>query len=144
MNNLQWKGTTSDRNPEVRKRKFTFNWDSVGSEWRSPQPRSFCRWDAHLRPTPGAEDSPFNPAMGLAHFNTSCLSSSRAGGTPSFFLPLFPLAKVELVPLQALIARLQGGMWVRRTDAVTAIISDGTRKEEASRDVAAGWQELDF
>lgn len=82
--------------------------------------------------------------MGLAHFNTSCLSSSRAGGTPSFFLPLFPLAKVELVPLQALIARLQGGMWVRRTDAITAIISDGTRKEEASRDVAAGWQELDF
>lgn len=94
----------------------------------------------HLRS--GAENSLCEPGASLAPFNTGCLSSSREGGTPSF--SLFPLAKDELVLPRAPSASSQGGMWVRKADAIAANIFDGTGKEEASRDIAVGWQGLDF
>lgn len=92
----------------------------------------------------GAENNLCEAAASLAPFNTSCLSSSTEGGTPTFLLHLFPLAKVELVLSQAPSARPQGGMGVRKADAVSASIFDGTRKEEASRNIAARWRGLDF
>ena len=92
----------------------------------------------------GAENSLCEPGASLAPLDTSCLSSSREGGTPCFFLHLFPLAKDKLVLPRAPSARPQGGMWVRRVDAIAGNVFDGTGKEEASRDIAAGWQGLDF
>lgn len=92
----------------------------------------------------GAENNLCETAASLASFNANCLSSSPEGGTPTFLLHLFPLAKAELVLSQAPSARLQGGMGVRKADAVSADVFDGTRKEEASRDIAARWQGLDF
>lgn len=103
MNNLQWKEQPQIEILRSRKESSHLAETQLGQN-------EGARWDASLCPTPGAEDSPFDPATGLARFNTSCLSSSRVGGTPSFFLPLFHLAKEELVPPQAPIARPQGGM----------------------------------
>lgn len=68
------------------------------------------------------------------------LPAMKVGHHPSF-CTYFLLQKMSSFCLEPPVRGPQSGMWVRRVDALTANIFDGTRKEEASRDIAAG---IDF